>query len=51
MKKTQEFIVYDGDNIDYISQWLAETSCDISEVLGYDVKKFKIIVSIEKVED
>ena len=51
MIKKEEFIVYDGDPIKFIGQWLANRSCEISEELGYKVKKFKIIVSIENIKN
>lgn len=47
----QEFIAYDGDSLQFIANWLADASCDISETLGYDANKFKIIVSIENIEN
>lgn len=50
MIKKEEFIVHDGDSLDFIAYWLANRSCDISEELGYEVKKFKIVISIENKE-
>lgn len=47
----QEFIVYNGDSLQFIANWLADASCDISESLGYDIRKFKIVINIKNIED
>jgi hypothetical protein len=50
MLKKLEITVYDGDPLKPIADWLADASCYISDALGYDVKKFKIVVTIEDKE-
>jgi hypothetical protein len=49
-KKQQEFTVWDGDRLQFISDWIANATCDISEEVGYDVKKFKVNVSVEEIQ-
>lgn len=48
MKKQTEFIVYDGDSLNFIADWVADATCDISEENGNKIQSFKITVIVEE---